>query len=163
MSIILDGTNGITFPTQAGTASTTQPSASKVYQALSAVATTGFQTNSTSFVNIGLSATITPSSSTSKILIIAWIPECYVDASAKGMSLGIARNGSIITTTGSTTVGYTVSGGANYFTASLQYLDSPSTTSSTTYSIQVRSSYGSYVTVTGDNSNSYLTILEVAS
>ena len=64
MTFVVDGTNGLTFPN-----STTQASASKVLQVVQAVKTDTFSTASSYTSVTGLSASITPSSSTSKILV----------------------------------------------------------------------------------------------
>ena len=63
-----DGTGSITFDRPIITASGV--GAGKIVQVVQAVKTDVFSTNSTSYVDItGLSATITPSAATSKILI----------------------------------------------------------------------------------------------
>ena len=64
MSLIIDGTNGLTFPN-----STVQASAGQVLQVVQNTYSTITLTTSTSFVTTGLNATITPKFSTSKILI----------------------------------------------------------------------------------------------
>ena len=64
MSMIIDGTNGLTFNN-----ATTQASAGNVLQVVQATYATATSTSSTSFVDGGLSGTITPKFSTSKILV----------------------------------------------------------------------------------------------
>jgi hypothetical protein len=65
MTFIVDGTNGLTFNN-----ATTQASAGQVLQVVSATNSTYTQIASTSFTDTGLTVSITPKFSTSKILVI---------------------------------------------------------------------------------------------
>jgi hypothetical protein len=77
MSLILDGTGGITFNN-----STTQASAGQVLQVVSAQETSSTSTTSGSYVDMGtLSATITPKFATSKILVSLSFSHCQGNAS----------------------------------------------------------------------------------
>ena len=64
MTMIIDGTNGLTFNN-----ATTQASAGSVLQVVQSTLTTSVSTASTSYVATGLVGTITPKFSTSKILV----------------------------------------------------------------------------------------------
>lgn len=111
-----------------------------VLQVVQTTYTAGFSTTSTSFVATGFSVAITPKFSTSKVLIIG--------------SLGDIRNsvGSASVATlyrGATNLGtaqgfiYTQSSGGLYLNpASISYLDSPATTSATTYQIYLYTGAG---------------------
>ena len=130
----------------AAIAGTKLSGAGKVLQVVQAVATTAFSTTSSSLTDItGMSATITPSSASNKILIYSVIPH-----SDNGTSSGYPR---FVLLRGSTQIGLGGSSGsatqdsaaptpnADGFTNSLHntvsiYLDSPSTTSATTYKWQ---------------------------
>lgn len=137
MTTIIDGTAGITFPVVAGGTSAVQASSGKVLQVVQAtldnVATT---TTSTSFVTTSFSATITPSSSTSKVLVIVTGGSIFCGNTAGVQYFGtIYRNNT--TNLGNASYGlerFTTPGG-NYSLAphSMSILDSPATTSSTTY------------------------------
>ena len=127
--------------------------AGAVLQVVQATKTDSFTTTSTSFTTpTGLSLSITPSSSSNKILIFANIGfEISGDA---GHGYGSIRRDStdifIGDTAGSrprTTFAQNNSGGNGSVAFSIAYLDSPSTTSSTSYSINVRSSNGTTVYV----------------
>jgi hypothetical protein len=124
-----------------------------VLQVVQATKTNSFTTTSTSFTTpTGLSLSITPSSSSNKILIFANIGfEISGDA---GHGYGSIRRDStdifIGDTAGSrprTTFAQNNSGGNGSVAFSIAYLDSPSTTSSISYSINVRSSNGTTVYV----------------
>ena len=162
MSLILDGTNGLTFndaTTQASTATNASNISSgtlgkarlptgSVLQVVNATYNTSFTTTSTSFQATGLTASITPTSSTSKILILV-SQELYQNTAANSGIMTIYRGSTSGTNLGNSSFGfvsnYTV--GTNIACgASVIYLDSPSTTSSTTYITAIRTESGSAIT-----------------
>ena len=138
MSMIIDGTNGLTFPN-----STVQASSGVVLQVVSVAKTDTFTTSSTSYVDVtGLSVSITPKFSTSKILV-AYQFNGGSDPAVQGIFMQLVRNstpifvgdaaGSRPQATASATPN------SQYSTCEVggTYLDSPSTTSATTYKIQM--------------------------
>lgn len=82
----------------------------------------------------GITATITPQSSTSKILVLASIGGCNKQSNDTGLNLWIYRNGSQLLKTGSA-ICRNSTGNEENGHASALYLDNPSTTSATTYAI----------------------------
>ena len=110
----------------------------KVLQVVSATSNGATASSTTSFVATTLGASITPSSSTSKILVIA---HGYVEASGSSVH-GIATIYRNSTTNLGQSYGmgniYSASGGYNESTFSCNYLDSPSTTASTNYKVYCR-------------------------
>jgi hypothetical protein len=174
------GTNGQVL-TADSTAATglkwaTPASGGKVLQVVTATKTDTFTTSSTSFVDLtGLSCTITPASATSKILVFASI-NFGIDQSQGQSWFRLDRAGTAIAigdTAGSRT--RITGGGAsaqNYFMTSyaITFLDSPSTTSSTTYKVQtLATAQTTYInrTVTDTDAASYprgistLTVMEI--
>jgi hypothetical protein len=139
------GTNGYVL-TADSTAATglkwAAASAGKIGQVLSTTKTDTFTTTSTSFVDVtGLSVTITPSSSTSKILVFATIQGAQ--SYNVGGSLAILARDStsigIATSTGSRPAGIaSVNAGQTSWlmSAGMSYLDSPASTSSITYKVR---------------------------
>jgi len=142
----------------------------KVLQVVQATKTDTFSTTSTSFVDLsGLSASITPSSSSNKVLVLLSIGSL---ANTTNTSLiNLVRNSTNIAQPDSGTNPASI----NHFTASagapnagtLTWLDSPSTTSATTYKAQMRvdSSTGYLNRHTGNtnyNSVSSITLMEIA-
>ncbi len=132
MPITLNGDTGVTYPVTAGGTSAVQASSAKVLQVIQARTQTPFSTSSGSAVSTGFSATITPTSASSKILVIAY---STLGVPTSGMNGHIdLRKG---TSTTLATDWYVTYGGADYvnmaFTA--VYLDSPATTSATTYNL----------------------------
>ena len=150
-----------------------------ISQVVSTTKTDTFTMSSTTYADItGLSVTITPSSSSSKILIMANVNHVgTVGTSASGIrllrdstpiSIGDTAGSRTLTSGGESygVVGVTLTGDA------VMYLDSPATTSATTYKIQIQA-YAStaYVNRSGVDADSYpyfrgtssITVMEVKS
>ena len=148
----IDGTNFIegTVP------STVAPGAGKVLQVVQDVFNTESGTTSTSYVAVsGFAATITPSSTSSKILVLC-SASSYINVS--NQYLGTVYRGG--TSLGDFARLYAQSsplGGVLTF----NYLDTPSTTSATTYTYYHKVASGTgYVSV--NNYKSTITLLEIA-
>ncbi len=121
----------------------------KVLQVLSTTKSDAFTTTSDTYTDItGLSVTITPSASTSKILVL-YDFQAYADPATHQAFLQLVR-GSTPIKIGDVAGGRAQITGAdsstNYYNPSANtggsYLDSPATTSATTYKLQVRRSGG---------------------
>jgi hypothetical protein len=113
----------------------------KVLQVIQATTTTPTSVNTTTYTDISLSASITPSATSSKILVFADV-QFYMDINTtnKKMSTRLMRGSTAVFTddTGSSS-GITALGSSavgQYNRTPVMYLDSPATTSSTTYKIQ---------------------------
>ena len=116
-----------------------------------------WSTTSGSFVDTGLVANITPSSTSNKVLVI-FTGTIDTNQSVCAAVCSIYRNGSSVASEVANQ--YTASGGYLNTTVSFCYLDSPSSTSSTAYKIYSRVRYGS-----GTISQSglwTLTVMEIA-
>ncbi len=149
----------------------------KVLQVVQTVKTDTFTTNSTSFVDVtGLSATITPSSTSNKILILY---EIMVSANSSQFYIKLLRGSTDIyigDSAGSrkrVTNNHWLGDPNNMFSSVINYLDSPNTTSATTYKIQAHTQNSSLAFCVnrtqsdGDTSNmprgsSSITLMEVA-
>jgi len=114
----------------------------KVLQVVSATYSTSTLIASSSFTDTGLSCAITPSSTSSKILILVnqgiGLSRAAADADAY---MQLVRGATAVYTFVSS-YGLYVGSGANsaqlYISGAMSYLDSPATTSSTTYKTQLR-------------------------
>jgi len=143
LTTIIDGTAGITFPVVAGSASAVQASSGRVLQVVQTVKTDTFSTGSSYAAVTGLSASITPSSSSSKVLIMVSLGGVSADNSS--FKMGMYRGATPIyvgDTAGSrTSVSAQGQTGATYAVQSTawSYLDSPATTSATTYQVYLGS------------------------
>lgn len=120
----------------------------KVLQVLQATKTDSFTTTSTSYVTpTGLSISITPSSTSSKILVIPSI-DFGISGDAGHAYARIYRGATSIFEASAaggrnlTTFAQNNSGGNGGRCQTTTYIDSPSTTSAITYTIQVKSSNG---------------------
>jgi hypothetical protein len=159
MPTIIDGTAGITFPVTAGSASAVQASSGRVLQVVSANTQTTTSTGSTTFVATGLTASITPSSTSSKIFVIVAGGVIRINSTNQAY-LTIYRSGTNI---GDTNRGLSQLGGIglNDYTLSLSAYDSPSTTSSITYTLYIRTS-SSTIGYELDTVPCTITLMEIA-
>ena len=146
----VSGTTTLTLPTTSGTVLTngtnTNFPAGSVLQVVSTTKTDTFTTSSTSPVDItGLSVSITPSSSSNKILITGSV--CYGESTTTPYLMGflLVRNSTniCIADAAGSRSRWTFGGQGVYSTdntvfAPINFLDSPATTSATTYKIQVQ-------------------------
>ena len=125
------------LPAIDGSALTNLPGGGKVLQVVTATDTTATSTTGTSFVATGLSASITPSSTSSKILAMS-SQDWYIygnDATTRAYT-ALYRDSTMLK---DGQVGEYISG-TSYISGSTSHivLDSPSTTSSVTYSTKLR-------------------------
>ena len=158
MSIVLDGSAGVTFPN----GSNPQAAPSKVLQVVQATTTGSSTTSSTSFVNTNLTATITPLFSTSKMLVIVSGGDFDTQTNGRQGWATIYRNSTNIGN-GSTGISDWYNAGARQIGAiSMILLDSPATTSSTTYSLYVRSDGSGSIICNGQQGIQSITVMEIA-
>ena len=123
----------------------------------------GVSTTSTSFVTSNLTATITPSSTSSKILIL-------LNAAMYNGTTGIHAVATVFrgtvsgTNLGHSSFGFGTSYADNALTKnniSANYLDSPSTTSATTYTVGIKSQSAGTTVISVNNETSTLTLMEI--
>lgn len=136
--------SAVTSAKLASGAARTNFGAGGVLQVVSTAKTDVFSTSSTSFTDVtGLSASITPSSSSNKILVLCSGMGGMDSANSAALRLVRDSTGIFL---GNSASGYTQCSWANFYSGSadgnnaesfsITYLDSPSTTSSITYKIQ---------------------------
>jgi len=139
------GTNTLTLPANTGTLITTA-SAGAIVQVVQGTYSTSTSTTSSSFSDTGLSASITPKSSTNKILVMVTINN-YLARSGSDCAgaIQLLRGASIVWAQGSSGASngpglYLYAAGCSTTNLgviqNINYLDSPATTSSTTYKVQ---------------------------
>lgn len=158
----------LTVPAVTGTMLTNK-TAGTVLQVLSTTKTDSFSSSSGSFVDItGLSVSITPSSTSSKILVMATVA---VGNAINNVQINLVRNGTNLSQSTSGTANATVSADfvSNYklITYPIVYLDSPATTSAITYKIQFNpNSSTAYINVRATDqyfgATSTITVMEIA-
>ena len=116
----------------------------QVLQVQSALKTDHFSSSSTSFVDVtGLTVDITPSSTSSKVLVTAHLG-AVSGGGAHAQLFGFARDSTVIgqSTSSATTLAgfgqYHGNNAAHFTPMSFQMLDSPNTTSQVTYKVQFK-------------------------
>ena len=140
------GDSGDTFTVPSGATLTNSGTATgfgKVLQVLSMTYSTETYSTSATFADTGLTLAITPSATSSKIFVLAQIKTTGQDnSSTRGGKVGlqILKDSSIIYGPINTGM-YVANAGSSLLRQSqnwnqLQFLDSPSTTSATTYKLQ---------------------------
>jgi hypothetical protein len=144
-----------------GTIAAARLPAGSVLQIVNASFATETSSSSSTYADTGLTASITPSSVSNKVLILVNIPV------AKGGTDTYAGlrllNGSTTIITFSVEAGFTATTGQNSFSMGTNYLDSPATTSSTTYKVQFNSQTNSSRTyICGSGSRATMTLMEIA-
>jgi hypothetical protein len=108
----------------------------KIGQVINQTSTANLSTTSTSYSSI-FSASITPSSTSSKILITHTAPTYINLSNTSNMgNIAIFRDATNITTSGHNSSWHAYQSTTNGNGVSIMYLDSPSTTSAISYSVQ---------------------------
>jgi hypothetical protein len=166
MSITLSGDGTITGLTATGISAVQQLPAGSVLQVVNATYSTITSSTSASYADTGLTATITPKFSTSKILVIVVHNGVRkISASTYGnfkLLRGATEIGGTIEAVGSTNSTVNISG----LNAGYNYLDSPATTSATTYKTQFNNQNATGTIYVNDfavsATYSYITLLEIA-
>jgi len=145
------GSTGNVLTVAGGVPTWAAPAGGKVLQVVQGTTSTATNVSSTTFTDTTLSASITPSAATSKVLVmVSQFCNWGADDNEHGMALKLLRGSTDIYQPAGTAgeIGrllfisaYTTTspkGTAGNTIASFNYLDSPSTTSSTTYKTQQR-------------------------
>ena len=151
------------------------PTTGKILQVVNTLKSDTFSTTSSSLVDVtGLSATITPTSATSTILVMATVSGASTDVANAGVTGYVILRGStqIAVNTG---LAYDYTGqlsirnlGASTAVTlnhATNFIDSPATTSATTYKIQASTLATLYINRDGDNSVgsvSSITLMEIS-
>ena len=171
------GSNTLVLPTGNGTSGqvlTTNGSGAlswalpgKILQVVQATYAPGgsVATTSTSYVNSGIECSITPTSSSNKILVLSNF--ILGNSSANWNYVSIFRGATNLASAlqaGQPHFGgiYNNSAGDFHNSSSVMYLDSPATTSATTYYVKFRSGNGNSVRICTDGIPSVIVLMEVA-
>ena len=165
------GTNGQVLTADSsqtrGLSWTTVSSTPRIGQVVTATTTSTTSTAGSGYIDVsGLSVTITPTLATSKILVVS----SFGLAASSGS--GLYFTGQVQLLRGSTSLqaslagGYYPNGGgvntAAYIPYSIQYVDSPATTSATTYKMQINNVIGAAIfQANGAGTSVQITAMEI--
>lgn len=141
------------------------PTNGSVIQVVSSTYSTLVLNSTTTYADTGLTATITPTSTTSKILVTVHHGGTgkTTGNAASHVYLRLLRGGTELCLFEGAG-GYTNASGDNYVgSMSTTYLDNPATTSATTYKTQLRNNVAAYAAFTSSNSSvATITLMEIA-
>jgi hypothetical protein len=166
------GTTVLTLPATSGTIITTGSSGQSipkaalptgsVLQVVYGSTSTAVSSSTNTYVDTNLTASITPTSSSSKILVLVNQNGTNKDTTSPYMAIRIVR-GSTTVLTYAITDGYSDGSVHRWGSSSASYLDSPATTSATTYKTQFCSlGNTAYVEVQNNNAVSTIILMEIA-
>jgi hypothetical protein len=136
-----------------------------VLQVVTARYNTAASNSTTTYADTGLTASITPSSATSKILVVVHQADPYksVGDIGSGVNIRLVRDSTTIETFGLANCYTGTSLQNNGTTISTSVLDSPATTSSTTYKTQFANFVAaSIVGIQATGGTSTITLMEIA-
>jgi hypothetical protein len=136
----------------------------KVLQVINATYSTETSSSSSAFADTGLTASITPSSATSKVLVFAAISGIYKNTTDTGGEFKLLRGATNLIQFGTaqSNSGSSTRSDVNP-TLQINYLDTPATTSATTYKVQFASTGNSAALViqVGNNNASSIVLMEI--
>ena len=142
---------------------TTVPTAfGKIGQVINAINSTEVASSSSSYVTTGLNANITPTATSSKVLVVVTQAGVGKNSSNTKCQLKLQRGTTDIHQFDSD-AGYNAGTASNYVgSSSTCYLDSPNTTSQTNYrTVFASSANSSNVSVNTNSSDSTITLMEI--
>jgi hypothetical protein len=141
------------------------PSGGKVVQVVNAQTSTQVLSSTSTFADTNLTATITPTSASNKILVFVNQNGVAKYNSNTRMQIRLVRGSTTILNLDSNAANNDGSGGNSVGSVSCVYLDSPATTSATTYKTQFNSSANTGTTYLQDSTspgtNSTILLMEV--
>ena len=134
--------------------------AGAILQVIRAETSTEVNLSSSTYTDLGLSATITPKFSSSKILVF-WSVHSRIKTTEGGFGSKLIRGSTAVWTSGASFFVY-----GNFVderhSTEFKYLDSPNTTSATTYKIQVATHDGKQVLFSANGNQASILLMEVA-
>ena len=158
----------LTLPDNTGTiltnATTAGFPAGSVIQVVNATYSTSVTSTSSAYADTGLTASITPTSATSKILVLVNQQGCQKSGANTGLGLKLFRGATELAKfEGQLGINSSTTLDENNGGCGINYLDAPATTSSTTYKTQLNSRNNTgTVGVQVDSATSTITLMEIA-
>ena len=135
---------------------------SKVLQVVQGTTTTSVSNSTTTYVTTGLTATITPTLATSKILVIVSQNGIAKGAASSGVNYNLKLYKNAVAHVNISVLGgYYLTSQIIGLSNSLNYLDSPATTSAITYATYFNSTATYATTMQAQGVNSTITLMEI--
>ncbi len=147
--------------TFAFTGSVTGAGGGKVLQVVQVEDSTELDLSSNSYTDTGLSASITPSATSSKVLAF-WTVHSRFMTAVSGFGARLVRDSTNVWTSTRDYYLYTQDSDQDRHSTMFNYLDSPSTTSATTYKTQVACNGSVNIQFNGNSNQSNLTLMEIS-
>jgi len=144
---------------------TWKPVGGKVLQVVSVTKADTFSTTSESFVDVtGLAASITPTATSSRILVLGKIAANLVVADTQGYTrllrgATVIGGGTVVGSRTSAMSGFYIASGSSTTDLSVNFFDLPASISSQTYKIQARTAHGNTLAINiaaGDGNNDFI-------
>lgn len=157
----INSTGGLTTKSRGITKSSLPPGS--VIQVVTGTNSTAASSSTSAWADTGLTATITPTSATSKIMVFINHTMCFKDSpsGSTGLAVQALRN-----STGLISVpymGYNGQAAQSYFPLAFSFIDSPASTSALVYKTQFNSWQNTAsVAVQAGNTTSTITLMEIA-
>jgi hypothetical protein len=133
----------------------------RILQVVATTYATQLSSTSATFADAGLTATITPQATSSKILVI-YSHNTFATGATTGVSIRILRDATVLRTTQD--LSYGTAGGVSSYSTFLEF-DSPNTTSATTYKTQFARGTGAataFVNTVNTGSTATMYLIEVS-
>jgi len=158
----IDGSGTVALQNQLSGMTGASMPAGSVLQVVNASTSSETETTSSSYVNTGLTAAITPTSTSSKILVLVSQNGVH-KAAGNGGVYGQLLKGSSVLAVLALNIAYTANSDQNRIGSgwTSNYLDSPSTTNATTYKTQFKAFNGVGASVQGSGAVSTITLMEI--
>ena len=159
----------VTFHSDGRVTGNTIKSSGNVIQVVTASTSTSMSTSAGSLVDSGLTASITPTSSSNKVLVLIDSPYHAIrsSGSTSTFNIRVLRDSTSVFAGGASEsdyqqgIGGAISSNRMCGMISKKILDSPSSTSSLTYKLQVQSGYNLTLHMQ-DSTTAHITLMEVA-
>jgi hypothetical protein len=152
LSVTINGTGSISGLSNVG--GIDAPQSGSVLQVVAAQTSSVTSTSTNTFIDTAITATITPKFSSSKILISVFCNGVLKTGTNTSVALKIVRNSSTAVSNIGSDNGYNgTSNQASAGTCGGEYLDTPATTSPTSYKVQIASDANNGTVYVNDSSN----------
>ena len=163
MALELNGTTGVSL-VQDGVITDANLPAGSVLQVVQGIQSpaAAVTASSTTPVSTGLSVSITPSSASSKILVFANCGDIDNQAAGRTMVVRLFRDSTDVASGSYSLATFADIGNRSIIPCSISFLDSPSTTSATTYEVYINSRASNNVIFNSQSGTAVIIAMEIA-